>query len=521
MASDHVSESAPAPRCLHSTLIALAGLGMLVSCTTAGSAAVPGSARRSPLLCWTAPEVPVGEQSVSLAWMRPSLVVEPSGDVWLAWEDGAPHLLRRVRSEWREAEVPPPAGEASERLRGAELTDGPSMLPILFGRVNEENGASSVAIATWERGGWTWLGAPLNASHQPFMHVQDADVVSLPDGRIFFVGSEEQDVEPKGVFVARWTGRSWDFLGGSLDVDSEAYYVSPVLAARPGEDPWVAWVPEVNGSRFVRLARWTGKGWERIGEEQLGRLSLHARSRPQLKLTSGGAAWLAWVAGEEHGELMLAHFDGHHWALASTPPSSRGEVAGEVRMLLTADGQPLLAWTQRSAKGNEHLEVAEWTGSAWEQRVAGFHQVEGFSEVNALAVRANGADLWVAFDESDQRSRRTRLVRFSPCAEGEVPAPLPKEIAEADTWPQSVDEAVDRLVRELDADSKAQISSLDEADLGRLHLGFGTGIRNNFGLWRGNDALLESCGGGKPVHPERCSSVIIQALWQRLRSGAR
>jgi hypothetical protein len=37
------------------------------------------------------------------------------------------------------------------------------------------------------------------------------------------------------------------------------------------------------------------------------------------------------------------------------------------------------------------------------------------------------------------------------------------------------------------------------------------GIRNRFGLWQGNEALLTSCGGGTRVSAEECSQIILEA----------
>jgi uncharacterized protein DUF6794 len=51
------------------------------------------------------------------------------------------------------------------------------------------------------------------------------------------------------------------------------------------------------------------------------------------------------------------------------------------------------------------------------------------------------------------------------------------------------------------------------------------GIRNAFGLWQGNAALLKSCAearyGPGPdamfMHPDDASGVIIEAVWRRLQ----
>jgi hypothetical protein len=83
-----------------------------------------------------------------------------------------------------------------------------------------------------------------------------------------------------------------------------------------------------------------------------------------------------------------------------------------------------------------------------------------------------------------------------------------------DAWPATVDEAVTRLLAGLSADDKARVRATPAEDLILFHHGWGTGIRNAFGLWRGNRALLEACGGG---HPDDASMVIIRSVWERLQ----
>lgn len=48
-----------------------------------------------------------------------------------------------------------------------------------------------------------------------------------------------------------------------------------------------------------------------------------------------------------------------------------------------------------------------------------------------------------------------------------------------------------------------------------LYRPFGTGVRNEFGLWGGNQALRDSCGVNDP---EACSMVIFNRLWESVRS---
>jgi hypothetical protein len=51
----------------------------------------------------------------------------------------------------------------------------------------------------------------------------------------------------------------------------------------------------------------------------------------------------------------------------------------------------------------------------------------------------------------------------------------------------------------------------------RLYRPFGTGVRNQFGLWGNNQALRDSCGNN---NPESCSIVIFNRHWESVRADA-
>jgi hypothetical protein len=51
----------------------------------------------------------------------------------------------------------------------------------------------------------------------------------------------------------------------------------------------------------------------------------------------------------------------------------------------------------------------------------------------------------------------------------------------------------------------------------RLYRPFGTAVRNEFGLWGENQALRDSC---EDNHPEGCSVVILNRLWESVRADA-
>src|SRR5689334_9085810 len=85
--------------------------------------------------------------------------------------------------------------------------------------------------------------------------------------------------------------------------------------------------------------------------------------------------------------------------------------------------------------------------------------------------------------------------------------------------PQTVDEAVLILkTKWLSAKDLSWILRNPQKDVvARLYRPFGTGVRNEFGLWGNNQALRDSCGANDP---EECSVVIFNRLWESVRADA-
>ena len=80
--------------------------------------------------------------------------------------------------------------------------------------------------------------------------------------------------------------------------------------------------------------------------------------------------------------------------------------------------------------------------------------------------------------------------------------------------PETVDEAVERLLSVLEDEHKAVLAFMQEEELLDLHFSLGLAIRNAFDL-HVPSKLLASCA---VVHPDDASGLIIQALWRRFKS---
>ncbi len=88
--------------------------------------------------------------------------------------------------------------------------------------------------------------------------------------------------------------------------------------------------------------------------------------------------------------------------------------------------------------------------------------------------------------------------------------------------PGTVDEAVERLIRELPLKDKMKISNMAENDLMTLQFTLGTYIDNEFGIYTGNRDLRFSSkllSGDVHLNPDYVSPLIINKLWKRLRES--
>jgi len=345
--------------------------------------------------------------------------------------------------------------------------------------------------------------------------------IAFIDERPVVAWSEELNAKPAGLYVALWSGSSWSRLD-ALAVESEDAFLNSALAVDGSGRIWVAWT---GYGGLVRVARWDGARWSDVGREALDRISASQGSTAlrqlSLAVDSKGQVWLLRLAETEiaHAAIALVRWDGNTWTAVTAPRDSavKNATTWSAAMILRND-VPVIAWSQSDVTDNHHLYVSEWVRNQWIPRLADLHLVAGVSNVEGVSLAAgNGKTLFVSWDEPGKDTHRTRLAEVYTCAPGESPAMPPASLIERDTWPTTVNEAAKRIVAAMNEDSKARVRTTKKEQLGQFDFGWGMGIRNSLGLWRGNEKLLESCGNGTKVDPEACSMVIIEAVWTLLQ----
>ncbi len=96
-------------------------------------------------------------------------------------------------------------------------------------------------------------------------------------------------------------------------------------------------------------------------------------------------------------------------------------------------------------------------------------------------------------------------------------ASTPKD-DEGNLLPVTLEQTVEDIISSLSEEDKKKVKEDKHCNLIRYHHGWGTGIRNHYGLWRGNTKLLKSVCEGKECHPDDASTIIIYGVWNKLNN---
>jgi hypothetical protein len=99
---------------------------------------------------------------------------------------------------------------------------------------------------------------------------------------------------------------------------------------------------------------------------------------------------------------------------------------------------------------------------------------------------------------------------------------MSEDAGERKDLPKSLSEAVDYVIERMSPGDREELRKLSKSDLVMTHFGLGMWIRNELGLWGDNQELLADLSGpNRWIHPDDVSTVIVEAVWRRLRKEPR
>lgn len=82
--------------------------------------------------------------------------------------------------------------------------------------------------------------------------------------------------------------------------------------------------------------------------------------------------------------------------------------------------------------------------------------------------------------------------------------------------PATLDEAVDQIIASMSPATRAAWAEAKDEYSARLHHGYGTGLRNDWGLWFGETPISRWLRERNVVHGDDQSGTILKAVWRKL-----
>jgi hypothetical protein len=236
------------------------------------------------------------------------------------------------------------------------------------------DGYRGIYARTWNGSQWVdFGGAELIYSSQ---NATAPSIALTPDNRPVVAWMEQVTGagQPFEVKLLRWSGTSWDALGGDPAVSGyvDGISESPAVAVDPSGNPIVVWDDDINtATRRLFLKQWNGAAWVELGgSATAGGISggVSNASHGALALDSTGNPTVAWCK-DVGGGVLLRQWNpaGPSWDEVAGSATGTGLSPGAgdwPSITVDASGKPTVAW-QEGADAAGVIYLKRWNGSAW------------------------------------------------------------------------------------------------------------------------------------------------------------
>lgn len=292
-------------------------------------------------------------------------------------------------------------GTRWERL-GEELADGDGTFVLRSALAIDASGHPVVAwgttgvpvqVARWDGAMWLPVGSGglnIDPARTAFPTSLTLDASGHP---VLAIVEARNALRPfqYQLYVKRWTGSSWQLVGGgSVNQDAEHGVLSGSLALDGSGRPVVAWDEgdeETFEQRSVFVKRWTGTAWELVGGGDVNALPL--AFGPSLVLDGSDRPILSFLerAGSaDPGLVYVQAFDGTAWqnvASGSNPASDPTKNAYNASLALDSAGRPVLRYTvATTTAGRSDVHFKRLDGRNWHVLA----ELISVADANSLAV---------------------------------------------------------------------------------------------------------------------------------------
>jgi len=219
----------------------------------------------------------------------------------IAWEQADDssrqfiHVWKWANQRWDTVGAPLPSGTTGAGSLPVLVLDGSNNPTVAWVNRTSSSLTHGITVQHWNGSTWEALGGPILAHSQPLDWITQPRLILDSSGSPILAWTEREG----GVFdvhVRRWTGTSWEPLGGTLSAfPGNTSADSPDLAMDPLGNIFIAWLePDGNGSVFIHMRRWAGSSWETLGPP----VAQRSLSPLSLRIGPSGIPYVACSLGD-------------------------------------------------------------------------------------------------------------------------------------------------------------------------------------------------------------------------------
>jgi hypothetical protein len=231
------------------------------------------------------------------------------------------------------------------------------------------SGPGKIYVARWTGKSWQQFGQSPSKSKN-----------SAPDNPILAIDAQSypllgfSEVSPDGnvddFLVKRWDGKAWLVIDkGSLSADmSDSSRSRDIGVTRSGTAilaySRAYFVPGVGRTDFnVFAGTWLGNKWSALGGKSLNLDTNHYAGMIAMQLNAEDQSVIAWAEANKGFDVSVKRFDGKTWQPFGNTVNGETGAASNPKIALNAGGNPTVAWIESTMVDN--VMVRSWNGEAW------------------------------------------------------------------------------------------------------------------------------------------------------------
>ncbi len=299
---------------------------------------------------------------------------------------------------------------------GADIALDNSGFPVVAWRESNGN-VYNIYVKRWDGTSWQFVGGAISAvggmtdSFKPSLAL---DASGNP-----VVAFQEDDGSVNNIYVSRWKGSAWQLVGGAISAvagGTGAY--EPSLALDSLGNPVVAWREQNPNTSFVYVRRYVAGSWQAIG----GALSAVAGTtdaiEPSLKLDGSGNPVVAWQESDGVDNNIYVYRYTGSWQVvggALSGSSVAGSSAFSPSLDLDNTFHPVVAWRESNGTGTpDDIYVYKLVAGTWQPVGGALNAVTGLTNVgNPYLVLDGNNKPVVAWDETAGASNSIYVKRWT------------------------------------------------------------------------------------------------------------